>query len=226
LDNQPGNSGELDRTLSMKKKTAKAKVTTDNSNIPLYKKAAENNTTPHPACDGSLRDASDQQLAASLNIGAAKVGECVQIAISAGAAALSYAMDCGQILEEVFRRHRGEGQAWVDSYIVGRDGKPLISERTARNWRTLWKSRDILFPPDGSEPPMKNITEAYIKLGIMPDRTARKSDDSLFRMSFSVKEQDISKWPPAEIRAFLAKAEPLARMYQAVLEALRADVTG
>ena len=39
-------------------------------------------------------------------------------------------------------------------------------------------------------------------------------------MSFSAKEQDISKWPPAEIRAFLTKGEQFYRMYQAAKEAL------
>ena len=143
----------------------------------------------------------------------------MQIAISAGASALNYAIHCGQILEEVFRRHQGEMKDWLDMNIAKVDGKSLIHENTAIKWRHLWKSREILFPADGSEPPVKNLTEAYIKIGILPDRTesdsGEKGGNSLFRMSFSAKEQDISKWPPAEIRAFLTKGEPFFRMYQA-----------
>ena len=65
---------------------------------------------------------------------------------------------------------------------------------------------------------MKNLTEAYIKLGILPDRidpeTGEKTGNLFFRMSFSAKEQDVSKWPAAEIRAFLTKGEPFFRLYQ------------
>ena len=179
----------------------------------------EKNATPATISNANIRNVPDNQLVSSLILGISRVGECVQIAISAGASALNYAIDCGQIFEEVFRRHQGEGQAWVDSYIVGPDGKPLICVRTMQNWRSLWKNREILFPADGSEPPVKNLTEAYIKIGILPDRiegeTGEKGGNSLFRMSFSAKESDLSKWPAAEIRAFLTKGEPFFRMYQA-----------
>ena len=178
----------------------------------------EKNTTPATTHNGNIRSATDQQLIASLNIGAAKVGECVQIAISAGASALNYAMDCGQILEEIFRRHQGEMRLWLDMNIAKVDGKSMICEKTATKWRQLWKGREILFPADGSEPPVKNLTEAYIKLGILPDRidpeTGEKTGNLFFRMSFSAKEQDVSKWPAAEIRAFLTKGEPFFRLYQ------------
>ena len=99
------------------------------------------------------------------------------------------------------------------------DGKSLICEKTALRWRQLWKGRAVLFPADGAEPPVKNLTEAYIKIGILPDRlnaeSGEKGGNSLFRMSFSASEQDVSKWPAAEIRAFLTKGEPFFKMYQA-----------
>jgi hypothetical protein len=183
----------------------------------------ETHTTPAIADNGNLRSATDQQLIASLNIGASRVGECVQIAISAGASALNYAIHCGQILEEVFRRHRGEMKLWLDMNIAKVDGKSIICEQRAQRWRALWKGRDILFPADGAEPPVKNLTEAYIKVGILPDRaeseSGEKGGDLFFRMSFSAKEQDVSKWPAAEIRAFLTKGEPFFRMYQAAKDA-------
>lgn len=107
---------------------------------------------------------------------------------------------------------------WLDMNIAKVDGVSIISEKQAINWRHLWKSRDILFPAGGEEPPVKNITEAYIKLGILPDRqgieSGEKGGNLMFRMSFSAKEQDVSKWPPAEIRAFLTKGEAFFNMYQ------------
>lgn len=179
------------------------------NNIPLYTKQLS-------TVSGNIPES---QLTSELNIVAAKIDECVQIAVSAGSAALQYAIRAGQILEEVFRRHQGEMKLWLDMNIAKVDGKSLICVRRSIMWRQLWKGRAVLFPADGAEPPVKNLTEAYIKIGILPDRTesesGEKGGNSLFRMSFSAKESDISKWPPAEIRAFLTKGEPFFRMYQA-----------
>jgi hypothetical protein len=175
--------------------------------------------------DDALRTTPDSQLIALLNIGGTKVGELRTIAISAAANALHYAVRCGQILEEAFRRHEGEFGEWLAANIAEHDGAKLISEETARKWRTLWRKRDNLFPPDGREPLARSITEAYIKLGLIPEPLETEPDPHAvkpcFHLTFSTSAQDVEKWPPAERRAFLTKAEPIVEAYNRALELTR-----
>jgi hypothetical protein len=183
-------------------------------------------STPSLLEDDALRKAPDKQLVAMLNIGGAKIGELTVIAISAASNALQYAVKCGQILEEAFRRHDGEFADWLACNIAEKaDGKKLICEDTARKWRTLWRKRDQLYPPDGGEPLARTITEAYIKLGLIPEPIQTEPDPHavkpVFHLTFSATVGDVEKWPPAERRAFLTKAEPIVRAYERALELAR-----
>lgn len=173
--------------------------------------------------DTVLKDSRDSALVQRLAVGACEVERLTLITITTAAQALRIAIANGQVLDELFRRHDGEFAEWLDGAIAKKDdGTPLVTERTARNWRTLYRKRDALFPPDQSEPACRSLTEAYIKLGILPEPEQTDRDpntvQSQLRLSYHLPEGDPSNWPAAERRIFLTKAEPLVKAYQRAKE--------
>ncbi len=144
------------------------------------------------------------------------------IAISAGSHTVRHAIALGQIFEEAFRRFSGEFGKWLTE-AVGEDehGQQRLSEQTARRYRTLWRKRDRIMPADGGVPTCKSITEAYIKCGIIPDPLPGNGSgekEHLLRLTFAAPSIPIEQWPPAHVRDFLTKAEPIVELYAKVKE--------
>lgn len=169
--------------------------------------------------DSALK-APDSALVSRLSIGAYEVERLTLITVTSAAQALRVAIANGQVLEELFRRHDGEFAEWLEGAIAKKDdGTPLITEKTARNWRILYRKRDAIFPPDESEPACRSLTEAYIKLGILPEPEQTDRDpntvQSQLRLSYHLPDGDPVTWSPADRRAFLTKAEPLVKAYEA-----------
>jgi hypothetical protein len=167
--------------------------------------------------DEALRKLPHEQLKAKIHTIHAQLGGCVQIAVAANSAAIYHAVALGQVLAEAMHRYEGEFEEWLDS-IVERDaeGKPALSVTTARRYRTLYEKRFKIFPVDGSEPPPRNLVEAYIKAGILPEPQPGEADPHaikpLFRLTFALPTVPPEDWPPAERRAFLTRTEPLLEM--------------
>ena len=173
--------------------------------------------------DNQLRTLPSPKLAARLNTIHTQLGGCVTIAVSAAAHAVHHAIALGQVLAEGMRRYEGDFAEWLASAgPSGEDGKPAISESTALRYRTLWAKREKIFPPDGSAPPPRNLYEAYVKVGLLPEPEAGGGDadvvKALFRVTYSLPTTPPETWPPAERRAFLTKVEPLAKLYLQALE--------
>lgn len=139
------------------------------------------------------------------------------IAASAGSFTVRHAVALGQLFEEMFRRYEGEFGEWLRC-AVGEDleGRPRLSEDTARRYRTLWKKRDSLFPPDGSEPECKSLTEAYIKVGLIPAPVKSAESPSsvgqpLFKLMYVSQADAMATWPKSELQALLDRTEPIVR---------------
>lgn len=165
-------------------------------------------------------DMPDSILVQRLAVGACEVERLTQLTVTTAAQALRIAIANGQVLEKLFTRHDGEFAEWLEGAMAKKpDGDPLITERTARNWRTLYRKRDALFPPDESEPACRSLTEAYIKIGILPEPEQSDRDphtvQSQLRLSYHLPDGDPSTWPAADRRIFLTKAEPIVRAYEA-----------
>ncbi len=172
-------------------------------------------------------DTPDSHLLMRISAAQVHIEHLAELAISAASQALRVAIASGQALEILFRRHEGEFAEWLAGAIPKKaDGGELLCEKTARRYRTLWKKRDILFPPDGSEPPCRSLTEAYIKLGILPEPEAAEHDPnavhSAFRLSYSLPSGDPETWAPADRRAFLTKAEPIVEAWNRARELIGA----
>jgi len=177
---------------------------------------APTTTQPSLIADEALRTTPDSQLAARLNeLNTGLLGS-VQIAVSAGSMSVLFAVAMGQVLEEEMRRHEGEFAQWLET-VIARDeeGKPRLSETTALRYRTLWRRRDLIFPVDGSMPTARNLTDAYQKVGILPEPDPARGngkDAPFFRLAFAAPATPISLWPPKEIRAFLHRTEHIAEL--------------
>lgn len=138
------------------------------------------------------------------------------IAASSGSLTVRHAVALGQLFEEAIRRHEGGFGEWLE-HTTGEDseGNPRICRMTAFRYRTLWKKRESLFPADGSEPECRSLTEAYIKVGLIPAPQQGSQEDAnkpLFRLTFSVPKTPIEDWPEADRLTFLQKSEPIAEM--------------
>ena len=174
--------------------------------------------------DDVLRDLPPPQIAARLNSTFAQFTQAQAIAASAGSMTVRAAVAMGQLLEEAFRRFEGDFAAWLAASVPhGEDSEPVISESTARRWRTLWKKRDLLFPPDGGEPTAKTLIEAYEKCGLIPARVpsdAPKGEAPLYRLQFSPPSVPPEKWPKATLLEFVQQTEPLFLVRQKALALL------
>jgi hypothetical protein len=163
-----------------------------------------------------LREQPDSQLAARINELNTALEGCQQIAIAACAHTVHHAVALGQVLEEGMRRHAGEFKEWLKSTVArDEDGKPRLSYDTALRYRTLWKKRDLIFPPDGGEPAARNLTEAYIKCGLLPEPESGESgekQETFFRLSFVAPATPIEEWPPGEVKAFLERTRPIEEL--------------
>ncbi len=171
-----------------------------------------------PLGDDEIRNPPEQALNDRLRSLHGNLKSAVALAVTAGMNSLCYAIAIGQIFHEAFRRHEGSFAAWL-AFAVGEDaeGRPALSEQTARRWRTLWLKRDLIFPADGSQPTCRNLQEAYIKVGIMPAPQPIENATSTapaFRLTWSTPAADIATWSPADRTAYLTKAEPIGRLYE------------
>ncbi len=169
----------------------------------------------------ALLETPDSKLAAALNGYAAELGQLVGIAAAANRNAVLKAIAMGELLEVLFRRHEGQFAEWLSLNIIqDENGAPIISDRTARVYRQLWRRRAELFPPDDSNPAPRSIADALRKLGIIPDSEEIEADPAaskpLFRLAFTLPPNDPATWPPLERREFLTKAEPIVRAWQAL----------
>lgn len=172
--------------------------------------------SPSQLADDELRDMPDSQLAARLNELNSTLDMSSNMAVAWGAHSVRVALAEGQVLEAAFKRHQGEFAEWLDS-VIARDenGKPRLSLRTAFNYRTLWKKRDKVFPPDGSEPAARTMVEALQKAGIIPEALPSNSDSGehpFFRLSFVRPAQPPALWPPSELRDFMERTKPIAEL--------------
>lgn len=170
----------------------------------------------------ALIETPDSQLAASLNGYAAELHQLVGIAAAANRNAVLKAIAMGELLEVLFRRHEGEFAEWLKLNIVqDAEGEPIISDRSARVYRQLWRRRRELFPPDDSAPAPRSIADALRKLGILPDNEEIDQDPGaakpLFRLVFSLPASDPATWPPLARRDFLTRAEPIVNAYNAAM---------
>ncbi len=170
--------------------------------------------------DKELSKAPDSHLLARVAAGEPQVQHLVAIITSAGSQAIHIAVSMGQCLEVLFKRHEGEFTEWLSmAFPLKPDGSDYISDDTARRYRTLWRKRDLVFPPDGSPPTCRNLTEAFIKVGAIPEPDENTRDPHQlpppFRLSFHLPEGDPSNWAPAVRRDFLTRAEPVAKAYEA-----------
>ena len=173
--------------------------------------------------DDRLASTPDSHLLSRIAAGETQLQNLCEIAISAASQSLRIAIALGQCFEQLFRRHEGEFSEWLAGALPKKaDGSDFISEETARKYRTLWRKRDQIFPPDDSEPACRSLTEAYIKVGILPEPEESDRDpnnvQSQLRLSYHLPDGDPETWPPAERRAFLTKAEPIVRAYQRAME--------
>lgn len=180
-------------------------------------------TTPAPLAlfaDKQLRDLPDSAI----------LTRCIEIntgllyhqaiSASAGNSTVQHACALGQLFSEMFRRHDGEFADWLQSLGEDSEGRPRICEQTALRYRTLWAKRDQLFPPDGSPPTCKSLTEAYIKVGLIPaPKPTEKGtiSGSPFRISFSPPKTPPEEWAPADRQAFLKATEQIMLIRQKVI---------
>lgn len=140
------------------------------------------------------------------------------IAMSAGSMTVRYAVAMGQIFQEAFRRHQGEFGEWLRA-AVGEDpeGNMRISVETARRWRTLYEKRDRLFPVGEEAPECRTMTEAYIKVGLLPAPAPDEHPNAgqkIFRLTFTAPAVSPEEMPAADRREFMVKAEPIVQLYE------------
>jgi len=144
-----------------------------------------------------------------------------QIADSAQQGTIVAAVAMGQIFDEASKRFDGEFFEWVTATTGGK-----ISRTTAYNYRILWRQRARIFPPDGSAPTCRTLTDALIKVGLITDReeTDPKPKGSAlpWKLTF-VHTSSIppEKWHEADRLAFLTATQPVADL-RAKIEALKA----
>ncbi len=168
------------------------------------------------------RDIPDSQLAARINTQNFALVERVQIAATAASQAVWLAILIGQACEIAMARHEGDFGTWLKSVVAhDPEGNPLLSESTARKYRMLYRKRDLLFPADGSAPPPRNISEAYVKIGLMPEPEASERDEKsvrpLFRVNYTLPDVPAEKWPAAEKRAFLERTQPIVDLREKLM---------
>jgi len=168
-----------------------------------------------------LAETPDSKLVERLARGESQIEQLSAWAVSAAEQGMMVAIAQGQILEILFRRHEGEFAKWL-SLQTRADGKPLMSESTALRWRGLWKERDQIFPPDGSEPTCRARTKAYIKLEYLPEPEQSERDPAqsapAFRVSCKLPTQAPDSLPPAIRREVLTKLEQPAIYYLRCLD--------
>lgn len=156
---------------------------------------------------------------------AAQLDQLVGIASAANSTAVSKAVQIGEALERAFHQLPGRYEAWLKTRLLKPDGTPLMSHVTAISYRKMWLGRDLIFPPDGSLPPPKNITAALQRIGVLPAPLRIEGDDSdfiapVFRLKFSTK-QEPEKWTETERQSFMGDAKEVVELYRKC-EALQA----
>lgn len=147
------------------------------------------------------------------------------LAISTATAALIHGVAMGQLLTVAFGRFEGEFETWLETSVLDTDGKPLMSDETARKYRRLYEKRDAIFPPDESAPACRTLTDAYIKTELLPDRPegaeTMPQPTPFFRINFVHSDIEPGDWPAEKRAEFMAKTAPIAELREKV-EALQA----
>ena len=172
--------------------------------------------------DDKLLDLPDTQLLDRIRAADPHIAHLRDVAISAGRQCVDVAIAIGQVLEVLFKRHEGEFKEWLALALPKRDdGSDFISYDTALRYRTLWKNRARLLPVDGSSPSHRPLTDAYMKVEILPDPDPIERDPTVsvpcFRLVWTPPTTPPDEIPAIQRRALMTKAEPVALFYLALL---------
>lgn len=180
-----------------------------------------NRVSPSLLADKEARALTSDQIVERLTGLHSTFEEIRTLAISTATAALLHGVAMGQLLTVAFGRFEGEFEKWLETTVLDPEGKPLMSDLTARKYRRLFEKRDSIFPPDDSMPQCRTLTDAYIKTELLPDRPegaeTMPQPIPFFRLNFVHSDIDPGEWPAEKRAEFMSKTAPIAEMRDKVL---------